>query len=72
MKQSDRRGIREFIRSYRDRRARMLSMVVVGDVVRLGYGLYVHRGLPSLEAMDRVWNEFSRTQADDLWHINPP
>lgn len=37
-----------------------------GDTLRLQYGLYVHRGTPSVELLDAAWDEFARAgHADD-------
>ncbi len=41
--------------------------LMFGEIVRLRYGLYVHRGLPDAEVIDRQWDEFARDRTDDLW-----
>ena len=41
--------------------------VMPGTVLRLRYGLYVHRGAPVAEYLGQVWAAFAATQVDDLW-----
>jgi hypothetical protein len=40
-----------------------------GRPLRLRYALYVHSGKPSVEALDKVWDDFAKTTIPDL---NPP
>jgi hypothetical protein len=37
-----------------------------GAMLRLRYGLYVHRGVPTPQAVDRQWEAFSKTKIEDL------
>jgi hypothetical protein len=37
-----------------------------GQPLRLRYGLYVHAGQPSVEALERRWSGFAKTQVVDL------
>jgi hypothetical protein len=37
-----------------------------GSLLRLRYGLYVHRGAPTLKAIDRQWERFAKTSIADL------
>jgi hypothetical protein len=37
-----------------------------GKLLRLRYGLYVHSGVPSAQALDERWGEFARTTVADL------
>ena len=41
--------------------------IALGDVLRLRYGLYVHRGAPVVDHLDEAWQRFAVTQSDDLW-----
>lgn len=37
-----------------------------GKSLRLRYGFYIHAGQPSMEAIERRWAEFAKTEIDDL------
>lgn len=37
-----------------------------GKPLRLAYGLYVHRGAPTLEALDKVWERFRQRKLEPL------
>ena len=37
-----------------------------GKSLRLRYGLYVHAGMPSVEALDARWASFAKTEVSDL------
>jgi hypothetical protein len=37
-----------------------------GQLLRLRYGLYVHRGVPTIAAIDRQWRPFAQTKIEDL------
>ena len=37
-----------------------------GRLLRLRYGLYVHRGIPAPAALDRQWQTFAKTTIEDL------
>ena len=37
-----------------------------GRLLRLRYGLYIHGGVPSLQAINARWEEFARTAVTDL------
>jgi len=40
--------------------------VPAGTSLRLRYGLYVHRGLPALPAIERRWESFAAEKPGDL------
>jgi hypothetical protein len=37
-----------------------------GRLLRLRYGLYVHRGVPDKTSLDATWGEFARSAVTDL------
>jgi hypothetical protein len=37
-----------------------------GRMLRLRYGLYVHRGVPAPDAIERQWTPFSHSEIEDL------
>lgn len=41
-------------------------IVEPGKLLRLRYGLYVHRGVPLPESIDRQWNTFAKGTIEDL------
>jgi hypothetical protein len=40
--------------------------ITPGKALRLRYGLYVHDGQPSTEALEARWATFAKTSVDDL------
>jgi hypothetical protein len=40
--------------------------IAPGSLLKLRYGLYVHRGVPTPQAVDRAWEPFSKTTLEEL------